>query len=83
MPYSNVLYYWNWGEDKTAFMPAVKFFLYTLFGSLLMLVAIFFPLVFFASTVPGGQFTTDLPDLYRIAPALPSTCRCGCWPAFA
>ena len=58
-----------WGGPNRIY-AAVKFFLFTLFGSVLMLVAIIW-LGYFASTVPGGQFTTNLFDLYRIAPLLP------------
>ena len=58
-----------WGGHNRIY-AAVKFFLYTLFGSLLMLVAII-SLAIFASTVPGGAFTTDLLDLYHLAPLLP------------
>jgi NADH-quinone oxidoreductase subunit M len=39
-------------------------------GSLLMLVAIIW-LGYYASTLPGGRFTTDLPALMNIAPGIP------------
>jgi NADH-quinone oxidoreductase subunit M len=42
-----------------------------MFGSLLMLVAIIW-LGYFASTLPGGKFTTDLIELYNIAPSIPA-----------
>jgi NADH-quinone oxidoreductase subunit M len=58
---------WGGGERIYA---AVKFFLYTMAGSLLMLVAILW-LGFYASTQPGGSFTTDLMKLYTIAPDIP------------
>ena len=58
---------WGGGERIYA---AVKFFLYTMAGSLLMLVAILW-LGFYASTQPGGVFTTDLMKLYAIAPGIP------------
>jgi len=58
---------WGGGERIYA---AVKFFLYTMAGSLLMLVAIIW-LGVYASTQPGGSFTTDLMKLYAIAPGIP------------
>ena len=69
-----------WGGHNRMY-AAVKFFLYTLFGSLLMLVAII-SLGYFASTVPGGQFTTDLLDLYRVAPMLPINLQMWMFAAF-
>jgi len=58
-----------WGGQDRVY-AAVKFFLYTLFGSLLMLVAIL-TLGYFASTQPGGRFTTNLLELYQVARGLP------------
>ncbi len=58
---------WGGGERIYA---AIKFFLYTMAGSLLMLVAILW-LGYSASLQPGGRFTTDLLKLYTIAPAIP------------
>ena len=55
-----------WGGAERVY-AAVKFFLYTMAGSLLMLVAIIW-LGYYASTVPGGHFTTNLLTLYTIAP---------------
>ena len=69
-----------WGGQNRIY-AAVKFFLYTLFGSLLMLVAII-SLAYFASTVPGGKFTTDLPELYRVAPMLPVNVQMWMFAAF-
>jgi len=69
-----------WGGQNRIY-AAVKFFLYTLFGSLLMLIAII-SLAYFASTVPGEKFTTDLPDLYRIAPLLPVNLQMWMFAAF-
>ena len=56
------------GTDKI--YAATKFFLYTMAGSLLMLVAIIW-LGYYASIQPGGRFTTDLLRLYAIAPGIP------------
>lgn len=58
-----------WGGQERIY-AAVKFFLYTMAGSLLMLVAILW-LGYYASTLPGGRFTTDLMELYRSAPGIP------------
>jgi NADH-quinone oxidoreductase subunit M len=58
-----------WGGQDRIY-AAVKFFLYTMFGSLLMLVAILW-LGYYAGTQPGGAFTTNLLDLYQIAPSIP------------
>ncbi len=58
-----------WGGENRIY-AAVKFFLFTLFGSLLMLVAIIY-LGHIASTVPNGRFTTDLIELYGIAHLMP------------
>jgi NADH-quinone oxidoreductase subunit M len=58
-----------WGGQERIY-AAVKFFLYTMAGSLLMLVAIIW-LGYYASTLPGGHFTTDLLELYAIAPGIP------------
>ena len=69
-----------WGGQNRIY-AAVKFFLYTLFGSLLMLVAII-SLGYFASTVSGGRFTTDLLDLYQVAPLLPVDMQMWMFAAF-
>ncbi len=69
-----------WGGGNRIY-AAVKFFLYTMFGSLLMLVAILW-LGYFASTQPGGEFTTDLLALYQIGPAIPLTIQLWMFAAF-
>jgi NADH-quinone oxidoreductase subunit M len=69
-----------WGGSNRIY-AAVKFFLYTLFGSVLMLVAIL-SLGYFASTVPNGQFTSNLLDLYRLAPLLPVNLQMWMFVAF-
>ncbi|HUI09758.1 MAG TPA: NADH-quinone oxidoreductase subunit M [Bacteroidota bacterium] len=58
-----------WGGAERVY-AAVKFFLYTMAGSLLMLVAII-ALGVYASWMPGEKFTTDLIHLTAIAPKLP------------
>jgi NADH-quinone oxidoreductase subunit M len=57
-----------WGGAERVY-AAVKFFLYTMVGSLLMLVAIIW-LGYYASTL-SGHFTTDFLELSRIAPGVP------------
>jgi NADH-quinone oxidoreductase subunit M len=69
-----------WGGPNRIY-AAVKFFLFTLFGSVLMLVAIIW-LGYFASTVPDGRFTTNLLDLYRIASMLPVNLQMWMFAAF-
>ena len=54
-----------WGGERRIY-AAVKFFIYTMAGSLLMLVAIIW-LAIHASSYLGG-FTTDLEQLYKVAP---------------
>jgi NADH-quinone oxidoreductase subunit M len=58
-----------WGHERRVY-AAVKFIIYTMFGSLLMLVAIIW-LGYYAGTLPGGRFTTNLVTLYQIAPTIP------------
>jgi NADH-quinone oxidoreductase subunit M len=58
-----------WGGAERVY-AAVKFFLYTMAGSLLMLVAIIW-LGYYASTLPGGHFTTNLLVLMNVGPAIP------------
>jgi NADH-quinone oxidoreductase subunit M len=70
-----------WGGQDRVY-AAVKFFLYTLFGSLLMLVAII-ALGYFASTLPGGLFTTDIVTLYGVASRIPATLQLWMFLAFA
>ncbi|MFZ1082216.1 MAG: NADH-quinone oxidoreductase subunit M [Candidatus Kryptoniota bacterium] len=58
-----------WGHERRIY-AAIKFLIYTMFGSLLMLVAIIW-LGYYAGTLPGGRFTTNLVELYQIGPAVP------------
>ncbi len=67
------------GQDKI--YAAVKFFLYTMAGSLLMLIAIL-SLGYYASTIPGGHFTTNLATLYQIAPSIPRSIQVWMFLAF-
>lgn len=56
-----------WG-GKERIYAAIKFFLYTMFGSLLMLVAIIWLAVYASESI--GYFTTDLIQLYKVAPTI-------------
>jgi NADH-quinone oxidoreductase subunit M len=67
------------GQDKI--YAAVEFFLYTMAGSLLMLIAIL-SLGYYASTVPGGHFTTNLTLLYQIGPTIPRNIQIWMFLAF-
>ncbi|MDP4175693.1 MAG: NADH-quinone oxidoreductase subunit M [Bacteroidota bacterium] len=57
-----------WGGEQRIY-ASVKFFIYTMFGSLLMLVSIIWLGVYAASFT--GTFTTNLLDLYKIGPGVP------------
>ena len=69
-----------WGGEQRIY-ASVKFFIYTMFGSLLMLVAIIW-LAVYAST-PLGYFTTNLLELYKVGPDVPSTIQNWMFLAFA
>ena len=69
-----------WGGQERIY-AAVKFFLYTMAGSLLMLVAII-ALGVYASWMPGEKFTTDLLRLMQIAPRIPAGAQTLMFAAF-
>ncbi len=69
-----------WGGDRRIY-ASVKFFLYTMFGSLLMLVAIIWLAVY--ASAPLGHFTTDLTELYKVGPAIKSNLQNWMFAAFA
>lgn len=69
-----------WGGEQRIY-ASVKFFIYTMFGSLLMLVAIIW-LAVYASN-PLGYFTTNLLELYKVGPDVPSTIQNWMFLAFA
>jgi NADH-quinone oxidoreductase subunit M len=69
-----------WGGSRRIY-ASIKFFLYTMSGSLLMLVAIIW-LAVYAST-PLGYFTTDLVELYKIGPEIRSSIQNYMFLAFA
>ncbi|MCB2203887.1 NADH-quinone oxidoreductase subunit M [bacterium] len=70
-----------WG-GKERIYATVKFFIYTMVGSLLMLIAIIW-LGYYASTLPGGTFTTDITMLFDIAPTIPLDIQGWMFAAFA
>ncbi len=58
-----------WGGPRKLY-AAIKFFLYTLVGSLLMLLAILF--LYFHHAGKTGAYTFDLQALYATAPSIPA-----------
>jgi NADH-quinone oxidoreductase subunit M len=68
-----------WG-GKQRIYAAVKFFIYTMSGSLLMLVAIIWLAVY--ASGPLGYFTTDLLELYKVGPTVPGTIQTYMFLAF-
>lgn len=70
-----------WGGHERIY-AAIKFFLFTMFGSLLMLIAIIW-LGYFASTQPEGHFTTNLLELFELGPKIPATVQMWMFAAFA
>ncbi len=69
-----------WG-GKERIYAAVKFFLFTMVGSLLMLVAIIWIGVHASHTL--GHFTADLQVLYEISPSIPLALQSWMFLAFA
>src|ERR1700758_1045821 len=57
-----------WGGPRKLY-AAIKFFLYTLVGSLLMLLAILF--LYFHHHALTGVYTFSIPELYQTAPQIP------------
>lgn len=70
-----------WG-GKDRIYAAVKFFIYTIAGSLFMLVAIV-SLGILYGHAHGGQFTADLIKLREFAPAIPTDTQAWLFLAFA
>src|SRR6202171_3195760 len=56
-----------WGGPRKLY-AAIKFFLYTLFGSVLMLLGILF--LYFHHHTVTGVFTFSIPELYKTAPLI-------------
>ncbi len=57
-----------WGGPRKLY-AAIKFFLYTLFGSVLMLLAVLY--LYFHHHSVLGVFTFAIPELYKTAPQIP------------
>lgn len=68
-----------WGGERRIY-AAVKFFIFTMFGSLLMLVAIIWLAVY--SSGMNGIFTTNLIELYKISPTIPMQIQSWMFGAF-
>jgi len=58
-----------WGGPRKLY-AAIKFFLYTLFGSVFMLIGILF--LYFFNHAQTGVYTFSIPALYKTAPLIPS-----------
>ena len=71
-----------WGGENKIY-AAIKFFLFTLVGSLLMLVAIIWLAIYASDPQQLGRFTTNLLELYKISPALPLAIQSWMFLAFA
>lgn len=69
-----------WGGEQRIY-ASIKFFLYTMFGSLLMLIAIIWLAVNSVSVL--GHFSTDLVELYSVAPSFEQTLQMWMFLAFA
>ncbi len=69
-----------WGGERRIY-ASIKFFLYTMAGSLLMLVAIIWLAVYASGIL--GKFTTDLTELYKVAPGIQSDLQNWMFLAFA
>lgn len=69
-----------WGGEQRIY-ASIKFFIYTMFGSLLMLVAIIWLAVYASTSL--GHFSTDIVELYSIGPNVPKTIQLYMFLAFA
>jgi NADH-quinone oxidoreductase subunit M len=70
-----------WGGPERVY-AALKFFLYTLLGSLLMLVAILV-LTLYAAGMTNGQVTTSIPEIYGLVRQMPGSMQMWLFLAFA
>ena len=69
-----------WGGERRIY-ASIKFFIYTMAGSLLMLVAIIWLVVYSAELL--GGFTTNLLDLYKTGPTIGTSIQGFLFLAFA
>ncbi len=68
-----------WGGERRVY-ASVKFFIFTMFGSLLMLVAIIW-LVVYSSNLTG-TFTSNIVELYKVGPQVPHNIQSWMFGAF-
>lgn len=68
-----------WGGEQRIY-ASVKFFIYTMFGSLLMLVAMIWLAVYASGML--GKFTTNLIELYAVGPNIPHDIQMWMFAAF-
>ncbi len=68
-----------WGGERRIY-ASIKFFIYTMFGSLLMLVAIIWLVVYAKGMF--GSFTSSLTDLYQVGPTIPHQIQAWMFGAF-
>lgn len=68
-----------WGGERRIY-ASVKFFIFTMFGSLLMLVAIIWLIVFSSNLT--GTFTSNLLELYKVGPQVPHNIQAWMFGAF-
>lgn len=69
-----------WGGERRIY-ASIKFFIFTMFGSLLMLVAIIWLAVFASSSL--GSFSTNFLDLVKVGPLIPLSIQLWMFAAFA
>lgn len=71
-----------WGGKRRIY-ASVKFFIYTMAGSLLMLVAIIALAIYGSEEAALGYFTTNLLELYKVGPDIPQEIQRWLFLAFA
>ncbi len=69
-----------WGGERRIY-ASVKFFIYTMVGSLLMLVAIIWLAIYASDSL--GHLSTDITELYKIGPTIPRSIQLYMFLAFA
>ncbi|PIW70263.1 MAG: Fe-S-binding domain-containing protein, partial [Ignavibacteriales bacterium CG12_big_fil_rev_8_21_14_0_65_30_8] len=69
-----------WGGKRRIY-ASIKFFIYTMAGSLLMLVAIIWLAIYASNSL--GHFSTDITELYKIGPTIPQSIQLYMFLAFA
>ena len=69
-----------WGGERRIY-ASVKFFIYTMVGGLLMLVAIIWLAIYASDSL--GYFSTNIIELYKIGPTIPQSIQLYMFLAFA